>query len=499
MLRNVYNTVKYSAMTRKRPKDPLLVVLGATGTGKSQVRPEASFSLAIYSQLPLTVLQLAVDLATRFNGEIINGDAMQMYDGLPIITNKITSEEQNGIPHHLLGFIALDEEPWRVGLFKKKAGQIIREIRSKGRLPILVGGTHYYTQSLLFEDSLIGEDANEEHSAQDEITNPKALDRFSILDGPTEAMLERLREVDPVMADRWHPNERRKIRRSLEIFLTTGKKASDIYAEQKESKTAAKNYDLQDEDFSQSGVEGGSTLLFWVHSESETLKKRLDARVDKMMVSGLLDEVKSMKIFLQKQSSSGITVDRGRGIWVSIGWKEFESYLTALESGTASKEKLQTLYELSVEQTKAATRQYAKRQVRWIRLKLMSALSEENALDKLFLLDGSDVTEWANAVSNPAIGLAESFLEGTELSAPRDLCPAAAQMLALDDERVKRKDLSFHRECELCNTLFVVEEQWETHLKSRRHRAQVKRQKNAARRRSYLEKSQDVSASEGAP
>ena len=466
---------------------------------QARENPRCVLKRACRWQLQLTVLQLAVDLATRFNGEIINGDAMQMYDGLPITTNKITTEEQNGIPHHLLGFITLDEDPWRVGLFKKKAGQIIREIRLRGRLPILVGGTHYYTQSLLFEDSLVGEDADGENSVQDEITNPKASNRFSILDGPTEAMLERLREVDPAMADRWHPNERRKIRRSLEIFLTTGKKASDIYAEQKESKTAAKNYDLQDEYISQSGVGGGSTLLFWVHSESETLKKRLNARVDKMIVSGLLDEVKSMEVFLQKQSSSGITVDRGRGIWVSIGWKEFESYLTALESGTASKEELQTLYELSVEQTKAATRQYAKRQVRWIRLKLMSALSEQNALDKLFLLDGSDITEWANAVSKPAIGITESFLEGTELSAPRDLCPAAAQMLALDDERMKGKDLPFRRECELCNTLFVVEEQWETHLKSRRHRAQAKRQENAASRRSYLEKTQDVSASEDSP
>jgi len=499
MLRNVYKGVKLSAMTRKLPKDPLLVVLGATGTGKSQVGAEASMSFAIYSQLPLTVLQLAVDLATRFNGEIINGDAMQMYDGLPIITNKITAEEQNGIPHHLLGFIALDEEPWRVGLFKKKAGQIIREICSRGRLPILVGGTHYYTQSLLFEDWLVGEDANGADTVQNEITNPKASKRFPILDGPTEVILERLREVDPVMADRWHPNDRRKIRRSLEIFLTAGKKASDIYAKQKENRMATKSFDLQDEDIPQPGVGGGSTLLFWVHSESEALKKRLDARVDKMIESGLLDEVKSMETFLQKQSSSGITVDRGRGIWVSIGWKEFERYLTALESGTASKEELQTLYELSVEQTKAATRQYAKRQVRWIRLKLISALSEENSLDKLFLLDSSDIKEWVNAVSNPAIGITEAFLEGRELSSPRDLCSAAEQMLVLDDERVKRKDPCFHRECELCSTLFAVEEQWETHLKSRRHRAQVKKQKNAVSRRSYLEKSRDVLAPEDSP
>src|SRR5271168_1169210 len=159
---------------------------------------------------------------------------MQMYDGLPIITNKITAEEQKGIPHHLLGSIAPDEEPWRVGMFKKKADQIIQEIRSRGRLPILVGGTHYYTQSLLFKDSLIDDKFYGEEHVRTELSNEEILQKFPMLDGPTEAMIERLREVDPKMADRWHPNDRRKIRRSLEIFLLTGKKASDIYLKRKE-------------------------------------------------------------------------------------------------------------------------------------------------------------------------------------------------------------------------------------------------------------------------
>jgi len=96
-------------------RTPCLWFLAATGTGKSQV-----ISCPNIKVFRLTKVELAVDLATRFNGEIINGDAMQMYGGLPIITNKITVEEQQGIPHHLLGFIALDEEPWRVGMFRGK-------------------------------------------------------------------------------------------------------------------------------------------------------------------------------------------------------------------------------------------------------------------------------------------------------------------------------------------------------------------------------------------
>jgi tRNA dimethylallyltransferase len=104
-----------------------------------------------------------VSLALKYNGEVINGDAMQLYSGLPIITNKITVEERKGVPHHLLGCIDFGEPTWVVGTFVKRALSIIEEIRSRGKLPILVGGTHYYTQSLLFRDRL----AETEEDGQD--------------------------------------------------------------------------------------------------------------------------------------------------------------------------------------------------------------------------------------------------------------------------------------------------------------------------------------------
>ncbi|KAF4627466.1 hypothetical protein G7Y89_g10691 [Cudoniella acicularis] len=437
---------------KKSPMNPLIVVLGATGTGKSQ---------------------LAVELATRHNGEIINGDAMQMYDGLPIVTNKITAEEQKGVPHHLLGFVPLDEEAWRVGMFKERASKIIKEIRSRGRLPIVVGGTHYYTQSLLFEDFLVTEKPDIEDEASGGDSSRK--ESFPILDGPTEAIVQKLREVDPVMADHWHPNERRKLRRSLEIFLTTGKKASDIYEEQKQRKKSNKSISLDGEFDSQSAIAKGSTLLFWVYSDAEILKRRLDSRIDGMIHMGLLDEVKSMDNFLWTRKDAGIDTDLTRGIWVSIGWKEFEQYLQALKSRSASPEELAKLYDLSVERTKAATRQYAKRQVRWIRLKLMTALLDEDSLDKLYLLDGSDLTKWETAVSNPAIDITARFLEGSDLPSSNELSRAAKEVLSLNVLSQETKDTSFRRECEICHVTAVVEHQWLTHLKSRRHRALEKR------------------------
>ena len=421
---------------------------------------------------------------------------MQMYEGLPIITNKITVKEQQGVPHHLLGFIPLDEEPWRVGLFKKKAGHIIQEIRSRGRLPIVVGGTHYYTQSLLFDDSLVTtEQSNAEEQAQSDLTNQEVADRYPILEGPTEAMIERLQEVDPVMAARWHPQDRRKIRRSLEIFLKTGKKASDIYAEQKKRKIIPKK-DIERDPDSPPVADLSSTLLLWVHAESNILKHRLDARVDKMMNEGLLKEVISMNEYLKTQENAGLSVDRTRGIWQSIGWKEFEPYLKSLDSNMTSQRKLSVLCRSSVERVQIATRQYAKRQIRWIRSKLIYALSEEDFLDRLYLVDGTDLSQWSENVLDPATDITGRFLGGDELRPPRELSAAALEFLSLPNAK-NHKDIGFRQECELCHTTAVTETEWQTHLKSRRHRGVVKRkQKNKIRGRYDHQKSGITSPSD---
>lgn len=431
-----------------------------------------------------------MELATRFNGEIINGDAMQMYAGLPIITNKITTEEQNQIPHHLLGFIELDEEPWRVGLFKRRASQVIQEIRSRGRLPILVGGTHYYTQSLLIEESLIAETVNEEDPELLELTFKELLQTFPILDEPTEVVLERLRQVDPVMADRWHPKDRRRIQRSLEIFLQTGKKASDLYMEQKQRKQFPAHLPEGDGISSSTGQDN-SPLIFWVHAEAETLKSRLDARIDKMIQAGLLNEVKSMGNFLHEHTNLGQDVDCSRGIWISIGWKEFEPYLSALRTGKESEERIDELLALSIQKTKSATRQYSKRQVRWIRLKLLSGLSDQNLLDRLYLLDGTDLSRWSEEVLDPALDITAGFLAGREPRSPTSLSGAANELLtpprSIDGS--DRGDSWVRHECEICHTVCVSEEQWQGHIKSRVHRRGLKKQRKKSRREQSLVRS----------
>ncbi|KAI9855293.1 MAG: hypothetical protein M1824_006220 [Vezdaea acicularis] len=434
------------------PHQPLLAIIGATGTGKSR---------------------LAVELARQFNGEIINGDAMQLYSGLPIITNKIPVEERGGVRHHLLGQVGLEEGGVTVGEFVERAGRVVEEIRSRGKLPVVVGGTGYYTQALIFGGRMVGSGGVGQGLGG-------VKERFPVLDESTERVLEELRRVDPVMAERWHPNERRKIQRSLEIYLTTGRKASDVYDEQKKG-----GGEPTEEGFGGETMPGQTTdaaaklrfptLLFWPHATDAVLKARLDNRVGTMLENGLISEVTSLHEHLKRQVAEGKEVDRTRGIWVSIGYKELEPYLEACKSSPGNV--AEQLLLQSIDRVRASTRQYAKRQVRWIRIKLLNALASGGAKKNIFLLDTTDLEKWSENVAEPAIDITRRFLEGQDLPDPKGLSTLAAELLTprRDYDLSDRKDMWVRNTCDLCNTTAVTKEDWEKHLKSRGHRRAVQK------------------------
>lgn len=404
---------------------------------------------------------------------------MQLYAGLPIITNKITVEEQQGIPHHLLGYIGLHEQTWVVGTFVKRALSMIEEIRSRGKLPILVGGTHYYTQSLLFRDRLGEEDHNE---PKDFV--PDTKQQWPMLDELTEVLLNELRRVDPIMADRWHPNDRRKIQRSLEIYLQTGRKASDIYAEQR--KGVVSRDGSVDLDADQSPPDAPPmrfpTLLFWLHADSDNLRDRLDMRVEKMLADGLLEEVKELSAFASSQATDGVEIDQSRGIWVSIGYKEFQAYAAALQEGRLSVRQLEKLKAEAIERTQIATRQYAKRQLRWIRIKLVNALAQADASNNLYLLNGTDISSFGPDVVAPALELAHSFLTASSpMPNPTSLSAIASEMLIprRDYDHAATPEKWTRQHCELCDVTCVTEDQWAMHVKGKAHRKLSSKAKKA--------------------
>ncbi len=403
--------------------------------------------------------QLAVELATRFRGEIINADAMQLYRGLPIITNKISGDEQRGIPHHLLGTIGLDTLPWDVTEFKKHASQTIREIRSRGNLPILVGGTQYYVEPLLFQDAIL-----------DDVENDMSQ-TFPILNASAEEMLLELRRVDPVMAEKWHPNDRRKIQRSLEIYLQTGKTASELYSEQVQRKESA--------GASQADAAGPwENILFWVYAERQVLCDRLDRRVDKMLDSGILEEVRELHEFKSEKADAGQVLEMTKGIWQSIGYKQLEPYVTATTADSTELERVKTA---GLEDMKTATRRYANYQNKWIKSKQIPRLRDRGAeaINSLYLLDSTDIGLYAENVTGPASRILSQFLKGEARQSPLDMSALAREVLDKATEPAS-KETPKQRVCEICHVTLVTEEGWTRHVQGNRHRKVTRKKKRLA-------------------
>ncbi len=309
-------------------------------------------------------------------------------------------------------------------------------------------------------------------------------ERLPQLDQPTDVLFAKLKEVDPVMADRWHPNDRRKIQRSLEIFLRTGKPASEVYKEQRTSKEfiSTAQDDMSTEKLNSTRF---PTLLFWVYANKDVLYPRLDKRVDKMLTNGLLSEVDQLYSFQTRYEEQNSTkIDQTRGIWASIGYKEFLDYHIALAAGSKSTEEVETLKGLCIEKTQAATRQYANRQIRWIRIKLLNALFSADQALSTFLLDGSDLSHWENHVVDPAVKITDSFLSDEPLPSPSSLSEAAKEMLSPKREYdlSQRPDLWVKKSCEACGSVFVTENDWNMHIKSRGHRKKVGDKKKMEKR-----------------
>ncbi|KAI9681770.1 MAG: hypothetical protein M1829_000515 [Trizodia sp. TS-e1964] len=399
---------KTPSMASAPPAHPLIAIVGATGTGKSQ---------------------LAVELALRFNGEIVNADALQIYPGLDIITNKMPAAERQGVPHHLIGVASLEEKPWAIGRFKAEAEAATME-------------------------------------GEGEAVELENDERFPVLKGPTEGMIEMLKEVDPLMANRWHPNDRRKIRRSLEIWLTRGERASEIYQDQQRRNGST-------DEQAGTATLSGDPLILWLHADREILKIRLDRRVLQMVEDGLVAELQQLYNSIPWDSPD---LDKTRGKWVAIGLRQFDEYLKAVEAGTASPSQLDALLQDGIAKTQRATKHYAGSQVRWIRIKMINALTPAQAATRMFLLDGSIAEKWLDTVQTPALAIAGAYLAGRAPPEPRSLSEAARVLLLpkRDFDLGQRLELWGQRRCEVCGTVAMTEADWGQHVASRRHRSALR-------------------------
>ena len=273
-------------------KIKVLIIAGPTAVGKSDFGVEAAQSL---------------------NGEVISADSMQIYKGMDIGTGKITAKEAKGIPHYMLDIVAPNED-YSVGRYVSDAAAIIKEVASRGKLPIIVGGTGLYINSLIYGHSFSQTQRNEEIRRQ----------LWQYVEEHGNAALHRLlSQVDEISAQKIMVNDTKRLIRAYEIYLVTGKPRSA------QTDTHPPVYDYK---------------MVVLNDDRQALYDRINRRVDMMTESGLVDEVKSLYSYKTCNSMQ------------AIGYKEIIKYL----DGEI------TLNE-AIEEIKKGSRNYAKRQMTFFR------------------------------------------------------------------------------------------------------------------------------------
>ncbi|MBV7389512.1 tRNA (adenosine(37)-N6)-dimethylallyltransferase MiaA [Enterococcus alishanensis] len=274
--------------------EKVLVIVGPTAVGKTS---------------------LSIDLAKKFNGEIISGDSLQVYRTLDIGTAKVTEKEKERIPHYLID-VKDPNENYSVAEFQKEARKKIVDITATGKLPIVVGGTGLYIQSLLW-DYQLGK-AETDHDLQ----LRKKYEIFAEKNGKS-ALWGQLKALDPLAAEKIHFNNQKKVIRALEVFELTGR---SIFSPEKTPKLLY------------------NPMIIGLNTERKLLYQRINQRVDQMINDGLLDEAEKLFVTPTVQAAQG------------IGYKELFPYFRGEQSLTEATEEI-----------KLQSRRYAKRQLTWFR------------------------------------------------------------------------------------------------------------------------------------
>lgn len=279
-------------------KQPLIILSGPTAVGKTA---------------------LSIELAKRVNGSIISADSMQVYKYMDIGSAKIMPEEMEGVKHYLIDELEPEDE-FNIVVFQKKAKAALEEIYAQGKIPIVAGGTGFYIQALLYDIDFDNQDCNEEFRAE--------LEQIAKEQG-NAILHDRLKEIDPVSAEKIHANNVKRVIRALEFYHLTGKPISE-HNEAEQQKESPYNF-----------------AYFVLTDDRENLYKRIDIRVDVMLKNGLVEEVQKLK---------AMGYHRDMVSMQGLGYKEILDYLD--DKCTLD----EAIYVL-----KRETRHFAKRQLTWFR------------------------------------------------------------------------------------------------------------------------------------
>lgn len=302
--------------------DNVIIITGPTASGKSDI---------------------AIKIAKAFDGEVISADSQQVYRYMDIGTNK--TKEFDGINHHMLDIINPDQN-FSVEDFSTRAKELIRSISSKGRVPIIAGGTGFYVDSLLFEMNYGQVSKNQ--SLRDN------LQAISDEKG-NEYLYNKLKNIDPKTAQRYHPNEINRIIRALEIYEATGKAPSEVRLGERQL-----NKDIN------------PILFFLNYNDRVGIYEKINNRVIKMIDEGLIEEfIEVVKNYNLNEDSQSMA---------AIGYKEIFSFI----KGEIDIDEL-------IDSIQKNTRHYAKRQTTWMKRYLEYEFTHEIIMDNIDKNDAADI------------------------------------------------------------------------------------------------------------
>ncbi|XP_025054449.1 tRNA dimethylallyltransferase isoform X2 [Alligator sinensis] len=358
---------------------------------------------------------------------------------MDIITNKVSAQEQALCQHHMISFLDPLVSNHTVVDFRNKAEPLIKDIFSRNKFPIVVGGTNYYIEALLWKVLV---DTKKKISPAPRLTVDRK-EELEKLDG--QELYHRLSQVDPEMAAKLHPHDKRKVSRSLQVFEETGVPHSMFLKQQQQEEGG--------------GPLGGplkypNSCILWLFADQSVLDKRLDQRVDAMLAAGLLEELRDFHRCYNQQKVAENCQDYQHGIFQSIGFKEFHEYLVT--EGKCSPETSSVLLEKGIQALKQVTKKYARKQNKWVRNRFLQRPGHN--VPPVYGLEVSDLSRWEENALKPALEIVESLLQGKKP-------PVDPMTMEPDINENKRS----HHMCELCNRIIIGDREWAAHTKSKSH------------------------------
>ncbi|CDW87769.1 trna mitochondrial [Stylonychia lemnae] len=463
--------LQLNQITNKVHKQIVIFVIGTTGVGKSK---------------------LALDLAQKLNGEIVNADSMQIYDGNEgIMTAKPTPEEKLIVKHHMFDVVNIYTQDFNVNKYRDMALECIRDIQARGKIPIVVGGTNYYIESLVYEREVEefiydqnqfdtcfeNEKATKEerfHQLLESLKTCIPSDQKQVIEDQYESELihDLLKQVDPRMAEFLHTKDKRRVINALfKYYKFLPQKIGSL------STASTSNTKLR-----------FIPLFIWMSARSDILEQRIRKRINQMIDQmGGLNEIFSLFDQFHKIMTD---LNFEKGILQAIGYKEFYPFYKYLKTLKESKEISELIKEISnldeidlkeLESNKSQlalrTIQYTVYQIKWLNKRIMNDFGchleeDRNMILKIQLDDPKDYEEIALESALKFIDSKFNWVQGlSEENITLFLKSYCLEQIKTKNEKLENWSKTF---CEKCNQELNGSYQWQEHIKTRKHKNRAK-------------------------